>query len=232
LFRDTPAMGVNSYDKNWSNEDLKRSNFSTGRTENILYKEADKLVNTYKVSPKYAEYVLTYKKDASKKKDLVKGHDTTEYDKEKAKGGLGIINASMWKFGQAAEIKRIQYLDAVFYVRNEITDRSTFERDMKCFIGSLLDSQVDDIKIHIKEKNYGSLNAYLKKRFDEFRKIHEQEMNSIETTMDANIDSYIEKINKANSEKPVKQIKYGRVCEILKNAKELDEKKSKKDKQQ
>ena len=85
---------MNSFSKNWSGTDLRVSNIGAGLSANKLYEESENLQDLYGITPKLAEYVLTFKREATTKKDLVSGKDTTVYVDEHGNRGLGIFNAA------------------------------------------------------------------------------------------------------------------------------------------
>lgn len=110
---------LNSMDKNWTNEDRKKTNLETGKSTNKLYTESSKMQREFGVSPKYADYLLTFKRDATKKADLIAGKDSTPFSEENAGRGYQLYKAIAYKFNDDKNIKKVEFIDAIVYVHNQ-----------------------------------------------------------------------------------------------------------------
>lgn len=216
---------LNSFDKNWTNDDLKNSNLATGKTTNKLYNEAQKLVEAYKVSSKYAEYILTFKKDATRKADLVKGTDTTIWSDANGARGIGIIDTTMKVFGTSQnEVKKIQYLDAIVEVYNSCGDthHPTFSRDIKCFINTFGTQEKTNILQNLKDGNYGQLKCVLVKLYEDFLKNHtNEELTVMEAEVDTEVAEFKAKNAGNNTSAGITALKVGTPAELLKNRQNL-----------
>lgn len=211
---------MNSFSKNWNCTDLRHSNIGAGYTTNKLYGEAEKLQKLYGITTKLSEYILTFKREATKKKDLVEGKDTTAYNEEHAIRGLGIFNATMMNFKGAREMKRLEFIDAVVYTYDKVSDKNkgSFARNMKIYMGTMDDAKRDDIKKIFRSKNFGQLKETINRGYEGFCKKNysEQELTDMEKDIDKLIDSYILEIIKTNQAKGAKNpLKSGRVSELI-----------------
>lgn len=214
---------LNSMDKNWNNEDRKKSNLATGKSTNKLYTESENIQRKFGVSPKYAEYILTFKRDATKKKDLIAGKDSIPYNEENGRRGYQLFMAIAYKFGDDKNIKKVEFIDSIVYAHSQNGDSNnqTFTRDMKCFITRMGDSIRNEIISQLKNKNYGTLNSLFLTGFQKFCSLHKEDMESIEKESDVKIaESMTQKETAAKNDK-IKILKKGTPVEILANRKNV-----------
>ena len=220
---------LNSFDKNWNNEDLKHHNLGIGKSTNRLYEEAQKIVEEFGVSTKYAEFILTFKEDASKKKDLLAGLDTTEYNELKGQRGKSILNATMYRFDTAKEVKKIQWIKAIKEAYEHLNDfeMPTFSKNIKNYICNLDDSMCDNIKELLREQNYGELNKTIISDFDEFRKKFNDRIDEIDTETDEKLKNYFnEQQAKAQEKGDIKVLKFGLPSDMIRNRNEIAKRKA------
>lgn len=220
---------MNSYSRNWNNEDLRTSNLSAGITTNKLYEEAEVLQRIFGISRKFAEYILTFTRDATKKKDLVAGKDTTLYNAENGQRGKEIFSATFTNFEGKKEIKKIQFIDAIVGVYNGVsdTDKPNFRKSMKLYLGSMEEGDRKEVLSFINDKNYGQLNQFIETGYANFIKTHNDEVQlfEMEQKLDSRIKSFIGNLEKKNREKFEKtELKSGRVHEILKQHRNVEDK--------
>ena len=211
---------MNSFSKNWSGTDLRVSNVGAGITANQLYEESEKLQDLYGITPKLAEYVLTFQREATKKKDLVEGKDTTIYVTEHGNRGRGIFNAAMTNFNGAKEVKKIEFFDAVVYTYDNVkdSDKPSFARNMKLFLGTLSESECEKVKKLITDKDFGKLMSELNKGYTGFCSAGhtEEALAQMEADVDKAITTYITALQTKNQEKAAKKpLKSGRVHEVI-----------------
>lgn len=220
---------LNTCDRNWNNEDLKDSNVARNLSKSCLHEKAKMLQSTFNVSSKLAEYGLTFVREASKKSDLVKGKDTTEYSESKAERGLGIFEASACKFNENQAYRKIQFMDAVVDVYNRLDDdkHSDFARNIRACIATMDDSVVEKIDQTIADKNYGTLNELFWKEYTEFLSKSEEEILEFKAKADENIRQYQETLAK-NSADTLSVLKSGSPKDILANRQQLREEKARK----
>ncbi len=220
---------MNSFSRNWNSNDLRTSNVEAGLTENKLYEESDKLSNLYGISLKVADYILTFQREATKRKDLVEGKDTTIYNEENGMRGYSIFSSVMMRFKGAKEFKRIEFMDAVVYSYNNLADRdkATFARNMKLFIATLTAEECDNLKSLLTQKNYGKLNSAVNEGFIKFNKADhsEEELAKMEEETNKSIDSYINGLqNEIHEKQSKKPLKVGHISEIIQHDLKVAEK--------
>lgn len=215
---------LNSMDKNWNNEDRKKSNLATGKSTNQLYIESEIIQRKFGVSPKYAEYLLTFKRDATKKKDLIAGKDSTPYNEENGKRGHQLYKSIAYKFGDDKNVKRVEFIDAIVHVHSQNGDSNNpmFTRDMKCFITMMDDTTRNKIVTQLVNKNYGDLKNTLLNDFQKFCSLHKDDMENIEKEQDMKISEWkSQKETVAAKNDIVKTLKKGTPNEILANRKKV-----------
>lgn len=220
---------LNTCDRNWNNEDLKESNVARNLSKSCLYEESKKVQSTYGVSSKLAEYGLTFVREASKKSDLVRGKDTTEFSESKAERGLGIFEASAFRFNKNQAYRKIQFMDAVVGVYNSLDDdkHSDFARDIRVCIAEMDDSVVEKIDQSIADKNYGTLNALFREEYTKFLSKAEAEILELKAKVDEGIRLYQETLAKGEAD-TVSALKSGSPKDILANRKMIREEKARK----
>jgi len=218
---------MNSFSKNWSGTDLRASNIGAGISTNRLYEESENLQKLHGITPKLAEYILTFKREATMKKDLVSGKDTTAYVAEHGNRGLGIINAAMTNFKSAKEVKKIEFIDAVVYTYDNVKDaeKGSFARNMKLYLGTMSETEREKVKKLITDKDFGKLKEYIQKGYNAFCAAGhtEEALTQMEDETDKTIDSYIDNLKKSNQEKAAKKpLKSGRVHEVIQHSLEIE----------
>ena len=211
---------MNSFSKNWSGTDLRVSNVGAGITANQLYEESFKLQGLYGITPKLAEYILTFQREATKKKDLVEGKDTTIYVDEHGNRGRGIFNAAMSNFNGAKEVKKIEFFDAVVYTYDSVkdSDKPSFARNMKLFLATLPEAECEKVKKFITDKDFGRLMSELNKGYTGFCSAGhtEEALTQMEADVDKAITAYITALQTKNQAKAAKKpLKSGRVHEVI-----------------
>ena len=229
-----PIMSIrlmNSYSRNWSCNDLRDSNEQANICKNPLYEDAAKLQYLYGITTKLAEYVLTFNREATRKKDLVEGKTTTTYNETHAERGKGIYNAAMTNFGSQKELKKLEFMDAVVSVYNGLDDseKPVFARNMKLCLGTLSEDKRNEIVGRITAKDYGTLNHYVCSLYNEFcKKYSSDDLAEMESNLDSQIESYTAKLLQNVDNKAAKsKMKTGYVYEIINQNKALETKKTK-----
>ncbi len=220
---------MNSFSKNWSGTDLRVSNVGAGISTNKLYEESENLQDRYGITSKLAEYVLTFQREATKKKDLVEGKDTTIYVDEHGNRGRGIFNAAMTSFNGAKEVKKIEFFDAVVstYVSVKDAEKPTFARNMKVFMGTMAEPMREKVKKLITDKDYGTLKSEINKGYTDFCSAGhtEETLLQMEADVDKAIADYVSDLQKKNQEKAArKPLKSGRVHEVIQHNRTVETK--------
>lgn len=220
---------MNSLSKNWSGTDLRVSNVGAGISTNKLYEESENLQDRYGITSKLAEYVLTFQREATKKKDLVEGKDTTIYVDEHGNRGRGIFNAAMTSFNGAKEVKKIEFFDAVVstYVSVKDVEKPTFARNMKLFMGTMAEPMREKVKKLITDKDYGTLKSEINKGYTDFCSAGhtEETLLQMEADVDKAIADYVTDLQKKNQEKAArKPLKSGSVHEVIRHKRAVETK--------
>ena len=220
---------MNSLSKNWSGTDLRVSNVGAGISTNKLYEESENLQDRYGITSKLAEYVLTFQREATKKKDLVEGKDTTIYVDEHGNRGRGIFNAAMTSFNGAKEVKKIEFFDAVVstYVSVKDAEKPTFARNMKLFMGTMAEPMREKVKKLITDKDYGTLKSEINKGYTDFCSAGhtEETLLQMEADVDKAIADYVTDLQKMNQEKAArKPLKSGCVHEVIQHNRTVETK--------
>ena len=215
---------MNSNKSNWNGQDLRESNVNAGLTTNKLYKEAKILQERYGITNKVAECTLTFERDATKKKDLIAGKDTTMLNEDNANRGRGILNAYMMNFDACKEAKKLELILAVVHTYKETPDKEkgVFACNMKLLMGTMGERDRKTVKQLITEKNFGQLNTFVKDSYKAFLKLGHSEdvLTQMESELDGRIATYIEKVDEENRKKVAKKpLKSGRVSDVINQAK-------------
>lgn len=211
---------MNFYSRNWNGQDLRDSNVNSGISTNRLYEEAKILQERYGITPKLAEFIITFIADATKKRDLIEGKDTTMYNEDNAKRGIGIFEAYIANFDGDKVAKKMELMTAVVYTHTSVSDeeKPTFARMMKIFMGIQSVDELDKIKKFITNKDFGKLNETIKQGYEAFCKLgySEEELDEMERELDNRIAAYVKKIDELNQKKVAKKtLKSGRVSDII-----------------
>lgn len=224
---------LNTVDKNWGNEDQKHSMIKRGLSTNTLYEESEKMQRKYNVSPKVAEYILTFKRDASKKKDLIVGKDTTTYDEENGNRGKMIAESVAYRFRDDTTGRKIQLWDAIVSTYQNTSDKNhpTFGRDMRLCIASMKEDNLEKIKKSMSEKNYGDVETTISKAYKEFIKKNKEEINSIQEAKDSEITEFWkQRVIVLEEEAGLRVLKSGTPWDVVNSRKEVFEAKEEKKK--
>lgn len=215
---------MNFCSRNWNGQDLRDSNVAAGISTNQLYKEAKILQERYGITAKLAEYILTFIREATKKKGLIEGKDTTMYNEANANRGRGIFEACITNFNGDKAAKNLETTEAIVYTYNSISDKEKpfFARMMKLFMGTMDESKCNKIKELIEKKNFGDLNKTIKEDYNAFCKLghSDEELTQMESKLDERIAAYIKKVDEENRKKASKKpLKSGRVSDVINQAK-------------
>lgn len=217
---------MNFYSRNWNGQDLRDSNVNSGISTNRLYKEAKILQERYRITPKLAEFINTFVLDATKKRDLIEGRDTTMYNEDNAKRGVGIFEAYLANFNGDRVAKKIELMSAVVYTHTSLSDdkKPAFARMMKIFMGTLGADERDKIIKFITNKDFGKLNVTIKKGYEAFCNsgYSNEELDKMEAELNERIVAYIKEVDELNQKNAArKPLKCGRIGDIINQARAL-----------
>lgn len=210
---------LNNKGRKWGIEDQKHANLVNGLSSNQLYYEAQEVQKVLACSTKSAEYLLTGKRDATKKSDLTKGKDTTIYDESKGKRGWNIVRGLSVGFNGVPVATKLQAVDSIFYVYENCGDENhpNFGRDMKALLAFMADDTKKEFVKHHNDKNYGTANELLLDTYNSYKKEHAAEMDVLAGSVDELYNKQQnDRLTSASSGEPT-PIKVGTVQEILLN---------------
>lgn len=209
---------MNSYSRNWNCSDLRVSNHASGKCNSAFFENVKTLQDNYGVTTKMAAYIVTFDREAIKKKDLVAGKDCDSFTPTKADRGNGIYNAAMMNFECPKVLKKLEFWDAIFktYDKTEDADKPQFARNMKLYMGTLSVSDRDKIVKYITDKDYGLLESTVREGYSKFC---ETEHSDEEVSkLDDQISNFVESLSHQDVNKPLKS---GTVSDIIKHNTEL-----------
>lgn len=181
----------NSTDRNWTNNDLYQSNIDTGKVDGSLMRSTREMKDCIKCSDKVAQYLLTFKKDAVKKADCIKGKDNSGFTSSKGERGLNIARAIRYKFGNI--LIKVEFVDAIVgaYTNCEDGDAKPLGQLMVGYIADLSEPMKNTLIAKIKESDYGIVKETVKTGFSEYVKKHESDIHEHIKEVQAMIDAEV-----------------------------------------
>lgn len=166
----------NSTDLNWRLPDYYRSNVETGKVSNGLLKKMEEIKAVIKCSDKVASYLCTFKRDAFKKSECIKGEDNSGYTPEKGERGLRIAKALRYKFGE--ETIKVELIDAVASAYGSLEDgsHSGLADTMVGFLAELSESTKRTIVSKMSTADYGVVKNTLEEGFKKYYEAHKEDI--------------------------------------------------------
>lgn len=167
----------NSTDLNWRLPDYYRSNVETGKVSNGLLKKMEEIKAVIKCSDKVASYLCTFKRDAFKKSECIKGEDNSGYTPEKGERGLRIAKALRYKFGE--ETIKVELVDAVASAYGSLEDgsHSGLADTMVGFLAELSESTKRTIVSKMSTADYGVVKNTLEEGFKKYYEAHKEDIS-------------------------------------------------------
>ena len=204
----------NSTDKNWGITDYNQSNIATGKVKEDLAKKMAEVQAVITCSPKVASYILTFKKDAIKKSDCIKGEDNSGYTDSKGGRGLGIAKAIRYKFGEMTI--KVEFVDAAVSAYNSLEDgdHDNLADAMIGCLAELSDSMVKALVSKIDSKDFGVVKNTLTEEFKKYYERHKDDIEEHIKEVQKKIDEAVPKVEP--SVKPEEDLKDGFPGDILK----------------
>lgn len=219
---------INTTQKGWVGNDYRDSNIVVGKGDVMYYEKSAELQNLYGITTTVADTILTFTKNAFRLKDIIEGKVTTEYIEENVQRGIGIFGAVMMSSECAKEMKKREFIHTIIDVYNSEPDskKPNFAPNMKCYIGSMSNDSVREIKEFVSNKNFGELRNYISEGYKTFCTGHtKDELIEMEANVDNQIQTYIVNLQKTNDEKAAKKsLKSGCVHEILQHNENVEKK--------
>lgn len=204
----------NSTDKNWGITDYNKSNIATGKVKEDLAQKMAEIQSVITCSDKVAAYLPTFKKDAIKKSDCIKGEDNSCYTEEKGERGLGIAKAIRYKFGEMTI--KVEFIDALIAAYNSLEDgkHSDLADLMIGCIAEMSDSMVKALVSKIDSKDFGMVKNTLTEEFKKYYDRHKDDVGDHIKEVQKKIDEAVPVVEP--SKKPQEDLKDGFPGDILK----------------
>ena len=166
----------NSTDLNWRLPDYYKSNVETGKVSNGLSKKMEEIKKVIKCSDKVASYLPTFKKDAFKKSECIKGEDNSGYTPAKGDRGLRIAKALRYKFGEGTV--KVELIDGIVVAYNSLEDgtRPGLADSMVGFLADMSESMKKSIVSKMSAADYGVVKNTLEEGFKKYYEAHKEDI--------------------------------------------------------
>lgn len=217
----------NTFDRNWGNEDLKYSNSMLSFGDDALYKASNQVREILPMSPKAAEYLLTFKKEASRKSDLLQGKSSVVFSKDAAERGEGLGYAWFTIFGNDKKTYKLELVDAFKYVYDCLDDKDHphYGRNLKCAINRMSAADKAELERLFGDKQWEDLKIKMKALYDNFAGDNNLDFDAVAAEVNEKIASKI-MAQQAENAKKIVPIKSGTLFELLANRKAVSEAKN------
>ena len=167
---------LNNTSKAWNGEDVKHSIRVHYSGDVPVLDEINDFKDYFGVSEKYAEIMLTRKKEQFRlnfMKQIQSGEKEFCADKFKVNDtynetGWSIMYSILHQFDKERKVRKIEFLEALFNIYDELVDedKASFERNILIFLTSMDGITKAEILKRIAEKNTQRLNSYVRKQYD------------------------------------------------------------------
>jgi hypothetical protein len=189
----------NSGQKNWNGSDWIMANRTTGIYTSPLFNAMDEVgVILPESSERYKAGILTGNQNGMKKADAVNGRETLVYDEPLVVRGIGFAKAiavGLPVDGKVSKdrktvgkwFRRLEGIRTILSVVPQCSGAliSTFDVDMKNFLGHLDNQQVEIIAGLINKRSFGELDVYFLRQYKEYAEIHIEDRESVSAEIDA-----------------------------------------------
>ena len=220
---------LNNSSKKWDGDDVKHSlrMHYSGKVPVL------DVINEFKVyfgvSEKYAEIMLTRKKEQFRlnvMKQIQAGTKVFDADKFKVDDqfidtGWDIMYAIIHQFDKERKVRKIEFIESLYNVYEELLDdeKDSFDMNIKIFLTTMDGIVKDEILQRISSKNTQPLNSYVRKQYDTMLKEQSEKLAELgikATEIIARKKAEIENTDGKVSRR-FKRLKSGSPAEILKN---------------
>lgn len=240
---------LNNTSKAWNGEDVKHSIRVQHENEVPALEEIYDFKNRFNVSEKFAELILTRKKEQYRLEDMKKlqsGEKDFNADKFKVdpvfiETGENLMFAILHQFDAEKRVRKVEFIGSLVNIYDEIPDatKADFEKNILTFLTTMDGIVKAEILKRIDAKDTQKLNSYVRKQYDTMLNKHSGELEELYTKAIEIIEKKKEdfETKENNSAKKFKRLKTGSPADILKNrtderteAKKKEEAKAKKSK--
>ena len=203
----------NSTDLNWRLPDYYRSNVQTGKVSNGLSKKMEEIKKVIACSDKVASYLPTFKRDAFKKSECIKGEDNSGYTPAKGDRGLRIAKALRYKFGEGTV--KVELIDGIVAAYNSLEDgtRPGLADSMVGFLADMSESMKKTIISKMATADYGVVKNTLEEGFKNYYEAHKEDIEEHIKEVQKKIDEAMPKADPAK--KTDEELKDGFPGDIL-----------------
>ena len=210
---------LNSTDKNWGVKDLSFSNIALGKVSGDLQTKIDELKGILKVSDRAAAYLLTFKRDSIRKRDVAAGQDNSGYTESNGERGMSIAKAIRYKFDSEDVVCKLEFIDSVTDIYNTTSDdkKAGFTKKMVCFLADMKDEVKMAIINEMKSGNFGKVKEMLKEAHKAYLEEHPSDMDTRFNELQPQIEAAMPKADTTT----VEALKEGLPHIILKNRAEV-----------
>ena len=240
---------LNNTSKAWNGEDVKHSIRVQHENEVPVLDEIYDFKSRFNVSEKFAELILTRKKEQYRLEDMKKlqsGEKDFNADKFKVdpvfiETGENLMFAILHQFDAEKRVRKVEFIGSLVNIYDEIPDatKTDFEKNILTFLTTMDGIVKAEILKRIDAKDTQKLNSYVRKQYDTMLNKHSGELDELYTKAIEIIEKKKEdfETKENNSAKKFKRLKTGSPADILKNrtderteAKKKEEAKAKKSK--
>lgn len=240
---------LNNTNKAWNGDDVQHSVRVQHENEVPVLDAINDFKNRFNVSEKFAELILTRKKEQYRLEDMKKiqsGEKAFIADKFKVnpvyiETGENLMFAILHQFDSEKKVRKVEFINALVNISDEMPDatKSSFEKNILTFLTTMDGIVKAEILKRIDAKDTQKLNSYVRKQYDTMLNKHSGELDELYTKAIEIIEKKKEdfETKENNSAKKFKRLKTGSPADILKNrtderteAKKKEEAKAKKTK--
>lgn len=231
---------LNNYNKVWNGEDVKHCIREQHVNEVPVLEEIHELKKRFNVSEKYAEHILTRKKEQYRLGNMKKiqsgekGFSAGEFKVNDTfiNTGKKLMHAIRYQFNKEKKAYKCEFVSSLLNIYAELpdTNNASFEKNILIFITAMDGIVSSEILKRIEKKDTQQLNCYVRKQYDTFIGNHRDELDDLYKKAIEIIDEKAQEFeeNETNSAKKFKRLRAGSPSDILKNrAEEREEVKKK-----
>lgn len=232
---------LNNSNKSWNGDDVQHSVRVQHENEVPVLDAINDFKNRFNVSEKFAELILTRKKEQYRLEDMKKiqsGEKAFIADKFKVdpvfiETGENLMFSILHQFDTEKKVRKVEFISALVNIYDEMPDvtKSSFEKNILTFLTTMDGIVKAEILKRIDAKDTQKLNSYVRKQYDTLLNKHNGELDGLYTKAIEIIEKkkldFETKEN--NSAKKFKKLKAGSPAEILNNRKAEREEAKKKE---
>ena len=220
---------LNNTSKAWNGEDVKHSIRVQHENEVPVLDEIYFFKSRFNVSEKFAELILTRKKEQYRLEDMKKLQSgEKDFNAEKFKvdpvfieTGENLMFAILHQFDAEKRVRKVEFIGSLVNIYDEIPDatKADFEKNILTFLTTMDGIVKAEILKRITAKDTQKLNSYVRKQYDTLLNKHSGELDELYAKAIEIIEKKKEdfETKENNSAKKFKKLKTGSPADILKN---------------